>query len=111
MEHDTKMQIVNALRGSQLGAIVACALDMERDATPRFTSKAIITSDGFLQASFVDQHGISRHSAFVGSYDELLDSLRSVQGFLREVIKVDEAALVELWDAVAYKWIATDYRS
>jgi hypothetical protein len=110
MEHATKLQIAEALRGSQIGAIVACALGVEIPA-PRFTSKAIVTSDGYLQANFVGSDGISRHSAFVGSYDDLLDNLRSVQGFLRKELKLSEDTLGLLWDAVAYRWIATDYRS
>lgn len=110
MQAQTAQKIVDALRGSQIGAIVACALNLERDATPRFTSKAIVTSDGFVQANFVDGEGIMRHSAFVGSYDDLQQNLRGVQGYLRK-LGIEEAALIELWDAVAYKWIATDYRS
>lgn len=110
MDTETKQKIADALRGSQIGAIVACALGIEM-AAPRFTSKAIITSDGYVQANFVGRDGVAHHSAFVGSYDDLKENLRSVQGFLRKCIKIDEAALIELWDEVAYKWIATDYRS
>jgi hypothetical protein len=110
MNEETKTKIVDALRGSQIGAIAACALGVETTG-PRYTSTAIVTSDGFVQANFVDQNEVSRHSAFVGSYDELLDNLRSVQGFLRKCIGIGEDQLGELWDAVAYRWIATDYRS
>lgn len=110
MNEDTKTKIITELRGSQIGAIVACALEVELPG-PRFTSKAIVTSDGFVQANFVDQNEVARHSAFVGSYDDLLDNLRSVQEFLRKCVGITEDVLGELWDAVAYRWIATDYRS
>jgi hypothetical protein len=110
MDDNTKQQIVEALLGTQIGAIMACALGVEIDG-PRFTSKAVITSDGFVQANFVDAQGTTRHSAFVGSYDDLKDNLQSVQEYLREEIKIDEGSLSELWQAVAYDWIATDYRS
>lgn len=109
MDDITKQSIVEALAGSQIGAIVACALGVETPA-PRFTSKAVVTSDGFLQANFVDRDGIARHSAFVGSYDDLKENLRGVQEFLQpDIINADQAH--ELWNAVAYDWIATDYRS
>lgn len=110
MDHTTKQQIVEALAGSQIGAIVACALGIETPA-PRFTSKAIITSDGYVQANFVDMHGISRHSAFVGSYDELKESLRNVCKYLRaaKIINADQEHV--LFNAVAFDWIADDYRA
>lgn len=110
MDSTTKQKIVDVLSGSQIGAIVAYALGVETPA-PRFNSKAIVTSDGFVQANFVDCNGISRHSAFVGSYDDLKDNLRSVQDHLREELRINEDVLHELWNAVVYDWIAIDYRS
>ena len=109
MDDNTKQKIVDALLGSQIGAIVACALGVEIEG-PRFTSKAIVTSDGFVQANFVDKNGVARHSAFVGSYEDLQDNLRSVQDYLAKYIGITSGQLTELWDEVAYKWIATDYR-
>ncbi len=101
--------IINALQGSQLGAIVACALGVEQPA-PCFTSKAIITSDGFVQANFIDSQGVTRHSAFIGSYDSLLETLRDVCELLQpDIINDDQAGV--LFNAVAYDWIVTDYRS
>ncbi len=112
MTPETKQKIADALNGSQIGAIVACALGVEMP-NPRFTSKAIITSDGFVQANFVDGQGISRHSAFVGSYDELQENLRSVQKFLqfKGILPLGPLDDNELSKAVLTDWIATDYRS
>jgi len=108
MNKNTKQLVTDALRGSQIGAIIACALDTNREATPRFTSKAIITSDGFVQANFVDRDGVSRHSAFIGSWGDLLVNLQSVKVFLQSAHKIDVG--IEL-DAAISNWVAVDYRS
>lgn len=113
MNPKTAQAIVDATRGSQIGAIIACALNLERDATPRFTSKAIITSDGFLQANFVNCMGETKHGAFIGSYEDLKVNMKSVQEYIRKCVlkQVSEGELSELWNAVVYDWIASDYRS
>lgn len=111
MKPETAQKIVDATRGSQIGAIIACALDLERNALPRFTSKAVITSDGFVQANFVDSHEIMHHSAFVGSIDELQVNMAHVVVFLQKAIKgITDADTDELTDAVLNDWITTDYR-
>lgn len=111
MDNTTAQQIVDALRGSQIGAIVACALDLEREALPRFTSKAVITSDGFVQANFVDRNGVMRHSAFIGSVDELQVNLSHALTHLQKAIDLRIEDSEELIAKVIPGWIATDYRS
>jgi hypothetical protein len=111
MTDNQKEMIALALRGTQIGAIIACALGVLREDLPRFTSKAVITSDGFVQANFVDRDGVTRHSAFVGSYDDLKGNLRNALEYLKanHDLTDDEASVV--FNAVAFDWIATDYRS
>lgn len=103
-------RIVDALRGTQIGAIVACALGVETDA-PRFTSKAVVTSDGFVQANFVDRDEVMHHSAFVGSFDDLRRNLDSVQDYLARIGEHSDEDRQQLAKAVLVDWIATDYRS
>lgn len=110
MNADTKAKIVEALRGSQIGAIVACALGVI-EPSPCFASKAVITSDGFVQANFIGSDGRTHLSAFVGSYDDLKENLRSVIHFLQEKLDITADQSHELFNAVAFDWIATDYRS
>jgi hypothetical protein len=93
-----------ATRGTQLGAILRCALGVEREAMPRFTSKAIITSDGFLQANFVGQDGRAHHSAFIGAASDLGANAKG----LAKHLKLDEHDRAELYD-VFEKWVVTDY--
>jgi hypothetical protein len=109
MTPETKKQIVAQLHGSQTGAIVACALGIAMPA-PRFTSKAIVTSDGYVQANFVDRDGTTRHSAFVGSVDELQVNLSHAITFLQRTIDLSTEDSEELIDLVIPGWIATDYR-
>lgn len=111
MNTETKQKIVDALRGSQIGAVVACALGVETTG-PRFTSKAIVTSDGFVQANFVDRDEIMRHSAFVGSLDELQVNMAHVVVFLQKAIpEITDEDTDELTDKVLNDWIAVDYRA
>jgi hypothetical protein len=109
MDQQTSTKIVDALRGSQIGAIIACALGVEIDG-PRFTSKCVVTSDGFVQANFVDGQGISRLSAFVGSADELQVNLSHAITFLQKSIGLSTDDSEELITKVIPGWIATDYR-
>ena len=112
MDDNIKAKIVEALSGSQIGAIVACALGVDLGwGHARFTSKAIITSDGYVQANFLSGANVAHHSAFVGSYDDLAENLRSVGEFLRLKVGIGEEDRRELNKAVLTDWIATDYRS
>lgn len=60
-------RLLAASKYSQLGAIIACAYGRDRDALPRFTGKAIMTSDDFIMCNFIDRNGIGHMGAFVGS--------------------------------------------
>lgn len=95
-----------ATAGTQFGAIIRCAYDLERDACPRFVGKASITSDGFVMCSFVDRHGEGHMGAFVGSARDLS---ANIAGLIRHCsMKADEA---EAFRAKLNAWVATDYRS
>jgi hypothetical protein len=102
---DWKAKVYAATSASKLGAIIACALDVQRDAVPRFEGKAVITSDGFLICNFVTRHGEHHMGALVGSIGDLD---KNIEGLIRHLaLKSDEAE--ELTAAVT-NWIATDYR-
>lgn len=64
-------KILSATRESKLGAILRCALGVEREATPRFVGKANVTSDGFVMCDFVDHNGDGHHGAFIGALSDL----------------------------------------
>lgn len=70
MKQEAKDKLLACTRGTQLGAIIACALGVERDAVPRFCGKAMLTSDGFIMCNFVDRDGFGHLGAFVGSLDD-----------------------------------------
>jgi hypothetical protein len=71
-----KQKALAATRDSQLGAILCAAIGTEIDA-PRFTSKAVITSDGFVTANFDGADGRSHLGAFVRSASDLVQLLKS----------------------------------
>lgn len=98
-----KQKVLAATRGSQFGAILNCALG-EKIEAPCFTSKAVVTSDGYVQANFVDKNGCARHSAFVGSAADLVNNTKGLAGHL----KLSAADRAELY-AIVRGWIATDY--
>ena len=78
---------LEATRGSRLGAIIACALNTDRDATPRFEGTAFVTSDGFLMCNFVDRDGEPHWGAFVGDFSDLKANVIG----LTEHLKLNEA--------------------
>lgn len=82
--------------------IIAAMLGRTPKTPQVFTSKAIVTSDGFVQANFVDGDGVMHHSAFVGSFEELEDNLHHVG----DAVGVDRSDV----DALIASWIAVDYR-
>lgn len=106
MNEQLKRRILDACSGTLTGAILTCAMD-EADSPvgPRFTSKAICTSDGFLQANFVGSDGRSHLHALVGSYAELEQNIV----LLNEHLGLDEDEKRQLWELVD-SWIAVDYR-
>jgi hypothetical protein len=68
-----KERALAATDGTKTGAILRAVLGCNTEhATRRFGDSAVITSDGFVLADFVDQHGEYHMGAFVGSYDDML---------------------------------------
>lgn len=100
-----KTEILATTRGTQTGAILACIFGEDRDAEPRFEGKAIVTSDGFLMANFVDSNGTYHHGAFVGSVSDLDENLVRLQRHMG----LTNAQYGEL-TADVDSWIQTDYR-
>lgn len=105
MNTELKTKILAAARGTQTGALIACALGEERDALPRFVSTGIITSDGFLMCNFIDGNGTFRPGAFVGSYADLIGNL----DLLATHCALTTPEKLELL-AVIKGWISQDYR-
>jgi hypothetical protein len=103
---DWKARAIAATRGTRFGAILACAMDIERDATPRFVGKAAVTSDGFVMCSFVDRDGNGHLGAFVGAASDLDSNVDGLARHLR-LTDADSRALA----ALVAGWIATDYRA
>jgi hypothetical protein len=99
-----KDKALRATKQTQLGAILRCALQVERSAVPRFTSKAVITSDGYIQANFVDRDGVTRHMAFVGDVASLKDNVVG----LAKHLKLSETERSEIFTTFK-DWIITDY--
>lgn len=97
---------IRATEGTQFGAIIRCALGVEGLLVPRFVGKAVITSDGFVQCSFVTRDGEHKHMAFVGAWS---DVERNMEG-LAAHLKLTRAQAVEFADVIQ-AWISIDYRS
>jgi hypothetical protein len=93
-----------ATRGTQFGAILSCAFGANHGQTPRFEGKAIITSDSFVQCSFVDSNGNARHMAFVGSVSDLVRNV----SVLSDHLNLSEEDRTDLRACVT-AWVATDY--
>lgn len=94
-----------ATRGTQFGAIIRCALERDREALPRFTGKASVTSDGYVMCNFVDRDGAARYSAFVGSFGELISNMTNLKRHLKLI-----TAECHEFDAVIRAWVGTDWR-
>jgi len=71
MNKKAQSKLLAVTRGSKLGAIIRCALNIpfgiDNPMTPRFHGKAIMTSDDFIMCDFVDRDGEPHFGAFVGS--------------------------------------------
>jgi hypothetical protein len=98
--HDRAM---DATKGTRMGAIVARAIDRDISA-PRFRSKAIVTSDGYVMADFERANGQRHGSAFVCSINDLC--LNAV-GLARH-IKMTKAEREEFAVALI-GWLKLDY--
>lgn len=94
-----------ATAGTQFGAIIRCALGIERDATPRFVGKASVTSDGFVMCDFVDWRGDGHMSAFVGSFGDLTGNVSGLSDHLNMTAE-ERQAFRDLIKA----WVGTDWR-
>jgi hypothetical protein len=96
----------HTIEGGKLHCILRSAFGMASNKHfPRFGNSAIITSDGYVMADFVDAEGLGHHSAFVGAWDDIA---RNVQG-LMDHMKLnddDRSALA----AAMMNWISRDYR-
>lgn len=92
--------------GSRLGSIILCALDRnDPDSFPQFTSKAVITSDGYITANFVGGDGRAHLGAFVGASAEWCQNVRA----LAEHLNLTETERAEFFQTMR-DWIAVDYR-
>ena len=98
MKPETKEKILKVTIGSQFGAVLRCAMNVERDAVPRFSGKAMVTSDGFVMCNFVGSDGQMRMGAFVGSKADLWKNVLGISTFLK-LDKQDIADLTTLIDA------------
>lgn len=78
---DWKAKAILATKGSQFGAIVACALGEKID-PPHFVGRASVTSDGFVMCDYVDRHGWKRMGAFAGTYGDLINNTRGLERHL-----------------------------
>ncbi len=92
---------------SQLGAIVLAVLGRTVSIPPAFNKEgAIITSDGFVLANFVNKDWQLFHSAFVCSIDDLTANISG----LADHLKLSDEERVALFRKVR-EWCKTDYRA
>jgi len=77
VKHTWEDKALIATRGTRLGAILDCAMNVGRAKLPRFEGRATISSDGCVHCNFVDKGGYGHVSAFIGSVDDLS---RNVEG-------------------------------
>lgn len=98
-----KEKALAATRGSQFGAILCAATGTDAPA-PCFTSKASITSDGFVMADFTGADGRQHMGAFVGS---VADLVKNSVG-LADHLKLNSGDRAELFAAVR-GWIEADH--
>jgi hypothetical protein len=91
---------------SRLGAILLACLNLGRDKLPRFGTKAIVTSDGYILVDFWDKTGQYHHGAFAGDLQEMIDNFRG----LADHLKLPDRDRWELFTAVR-GWIVADYRT
>lgn len=96
---------LEATIGTQLGAILACSLK-KTIAPPHFVGSAIVTSDGFIQCSFITYEGHYKNMAFVGRVDDLDENIEE----LSKHLSLTASEHNELTAAIA-NWIKVDYRA
>ena len=98
MNTELKNKLLACTVGSQFGAILRCAMNVERGAEPRFNGKATVTSDGFVMCNFVDSRGDHHWGAFVGSKQDLWGNVLGISNHLK-LTKPEIAELTTLVDA------------
>ena len=98
-----KEKAIAATRGSQFGAVLCAATGTDAPA-PCFTSKASITSDGFVMANFTGSDGRQHMGAFVGSASDLVSNTVGLANHL----KLNGSDRAELF-ATVRGWIETDH--
>ena len=106
MSPELKSCILATTRGTQIGAILSCAMGEDRDVLPRYTGKASITSDGFIMCSFVGRDGDHHSGAFVGSVEDLDANLARLKAHMH----LSNAQYNDL-AAIVAGWISDDWRS
>lgn len=116
MEQALKEKIVATTSGTKTGAILRCALGLNRTTGdskgpqtevigPAFIGKASVTSDGYVMCNYIDRDGTPHMGAFVGSVSDLDDNLKHVRNFMGLTAEQYNALTAAVAD-----WIATDYR-
>lgn len=83
MKQELQKKILAVTQNGQFGAILRCALGVERDALPRFTGRAVVTSDGFVMATFISSDGETHLGAFVGSKKDLVQNVEGLSRWLK----------------------------
>jgi hypothetical protein len=93
-----KQKSLAATRGTQFGAIVACALG-EKIPAPHFRGRPSITSDGFVMCDFVDRNGDGHMGAFVGALSDVERNTKGLAAHLKlsEVECAEYAAAIGGW--------------
>lgn len=105
MQDQLKARLLELPVHPRTHALLRVMMGEEPATTPYFTGRAVVTSDGFIMGGFVDGQGRHHLSAFIGSWDELMEDLKG----LSYALELDEAGRQEVID-LAKGWIATDYR-
>jgi len=98
MNTELKEKLLKSTAGTQFGAILRCAMNVERDAIPRFSGKATVASDGYVMCNFTDSNGEHHWGAFVGSKQDLWKNVLGISTFLK-LTKPEIAELTTLVDA------------
>ena len=98
-----KEKALAATSGSQFGAVLCAATGTEAP-PPCFTSKASVTSDGYVMADFTGKDGQHHMGAFVGSATDLVNNTVG----LADHLKLSAAERAELF-ATVRGWIGADH--
>lgn len=89
----------------QTHAIIAAIIGTEPKTVQRYVGKAVVTSDGFVQCSFVDGDERYHNMAFIGSWETLMENMHGVMAAL-ELTATERLTVNQM----IRDWIAVDYR-